>query len=67
MTVVKPTMYTDTVRRDRRPRDSKIIAKFVRHDVRDKFYRGRKKLSNKTTRDIGFSDQSGNSIFINES
>ena len=56
---VKPTSYSDAVRRDRRPRDSKTIAKFVRRDVRDKFYRGRKRLSNKTTRDLGFSDQSG--------
>lgn len=62
----KPTSYSSAVSRDRRQRESKIIAKFVRRDVRDEFYRGRKRLSNKTTRDLGFSDQSGNRIYINE-
>ena len=43
----------------------KIIAKFVRRDVREKFYRARTKLKTFTTKDLDYSME--NPIYINES
>ena len=45
-----------------------IIAKFVKRDVKEKFYRARYKLKNKSSRDLaGTSSAEGNKIFISES
>ena len=44
-----------------------VIAKFVRRDVREKFYRARYKLKNKTTRDLGLASDEGSNIYIAES
>ena len=46
---------------------NKIIAKFVRRDKRDEFYRARKLLRNRTTRDLNLARYSENRIFINKS
>ena len=43
----------------------KIIAKFTRREIRDKIYRVRKGLSNKTTKDIEY--RNNNKIYISES
>lgn len=45
----------------------KIIVKFVRRVTKEQFYRARKHLKDKSTRDIGFSTASVNKIFISES
>ena len=42
-----------------------IIAKFVRRDVKECYYRGRKKLKGRTTQDLGLDVK--NNIYINES
>ena len=42
-----------------------IIAKFVRRDVKEKFYRARGQLRDKTTKDLGYSIN--NHIYISES
>ena len=42
-----------------------IIVKFVRHDIKEKFYRARKQLKDLTIRDIGYS--ATNRIFVSES
>lgn len=42
-----------------------IIAKFVRRDVKEQFYRARKELKNLTTKDLGY--DISNNIYINES
>ena len=44
-----------------------IIAKFVRRNVRDKYYEARKNLRGKSTRDLGFSKIAENPVFIGES
>ena len=45
-----------------------IIAKFVKRDVKENFYRARYKLKNKSSRDLGgLSSAEGNKIFISES
>ena len=45
--------------------DPKIIVKFIRRDVKEQFYRSRKKLKNVTTQHLGYSV--ANHIYINES
>ena len=47
--------------------DPAIIVKFVRRDVRDQFYAGRKHLRGKSTRDIGLSGITEHKIYIGES
>jgi len=47
--------------------DEPIIVKFVRRDVRDKFYQARTKLRSKTTRDLGITRHRDQKIFISES
>ena len=42
-----------------------IIVKFVRREVRENFYRGRKRLKSASTADLGFSE--AKKIYINES
>ena len=42
-----------------------IIAKFVRRDVKETFYRARKKLRDLTTKDLGY--KVSKNIYINES
>ena len=42
-----------------------IIVKFTRREVKDRFYRARKKLRNITTQDLGF--ESSKHIYVNES
>lgn len=42
-----------------------IIAKFVRRDTKDKFYKARKQLKDCTTGELGY--EVSNRIFINES
>lgn len=44
-----------------------IIAKFFRRDVREKFYRARYKLKNKTTKDLGLASDERNNIYIAKS
>ena len=45
-----------------------IIAKFVKRDVKENFYRARFKLKNKSSRDLaGLSSAEGNKIFVSES
>ena len=44
---------------------SPIIAKFVRRDMKEAFYRARMKLKGKTTKDLGLSK--ANNIYISES
>ena len=48
-------------------REPAVIVKFVRRDVRDALYKARSKLRSKTTRDIGFTRQQSQKIFIAES
>ena len=48
-------------------RDPAIIVKFVRRDVRDNFYKARKNLYKKTTKDVGLSRTSEHNIYISES
>jgi hypothetical protein len=48
-------------------RDPLIIVKFVRRNVRDKYYEARKNLRGKSTRELGFSKVVENPIFIGES
>ena len=48
-------------------RDPAIIVKFVRRNVRDRFYNARKHLWDKTTRDVGLSRVSEHNIYISES
>ena len=45
----------------------KIIVKFVRRDTKELFYRSRKKLAGKTTKDINLGRISNNNIYISES
>ena len=45
----------------------KIIVKFVRQDTKELFYRSRKKLAGKTTKDINLGRISNNNIYISES
>ena len=59
--------YSNTVSRGRAFPPKIIIAKFVRRDIRDQFYAGRKSLKNKTTSDLGTLSGSSNRIYINES
>ena len=64
---VKPS-YTNAVKRGRGSGGSKIIVKFVRRDIRDKlFYKSRKYLKDKSTRDLGMVRHPDNRIYINES
>ncbi|XP_028410709.1 uncharacterized protein LOC114533395 [Dendronephthya gigantea] len=46
---------------------SKIIVKFVGRDTKERFYKARKYLKDKSTRDIGISTVTENKIFISES
>ena len=39
---------------DGRPKQQKIIAKFVRREVKEKFYQSRKHLLDKTMKDLGY-------------
>ena len=59
--------YTNAVKRGRGTGVSKITAKFVRRDIRDKFYKSRKYLKDKSTRDLGMARHPDNRIYINES
>ena len=43
-----------------------IIVKFVRRETRDRFYKGRKLLRDKSTRDLGLARYSENKIYISE-
>lgn len=45
----------------------RIIVKFVRREIKDQFYHSRKKLKDKTTRDLGLSRFAENKIYISES
>ena len=45
----------------------KIIVKFVKRDTKELFYKGRKNLSGKTTKDIDLGRISDNNICISES
>ena len=45
----------------------KIIVKFVKRDTKELFYKSRKKLSGKTTKDIDLGRISDNNIYISES
>ena len=63
---VKPS-YTNAVKRGRGSGGSKIIVKFVRRDIRDKFYKSRKYPKDKTTRYLGMVRHPDNRIYINES
>lgn len=47
--------------------DPAIIVKFVRRDVRDKFYTSRKYLRDKSTKDIGLTRVAEHKIYIGES
>ena len=47
--------------------DPAIIIKFVRRDVRERFYRARKELKDLTTRDVGYTRVADKKIFIVES
>ena len=47
-------------------RDPAIIVKFTRRDIRDKFYKARKNLRDKTTRDIGMLRTTERRIYIGE-
>ena len=47
--------------------DSTIIVKFVRRDIRNKFYSLRKNLRGKSTKDIGLTMVTEHRIFIGES
>lgn len=63
----KPS-YSSVASQGRRSKaTSKIIAKFVRRDVQDQFYKARKYLRDKSTRDLGMARHSDNHIYINES
>lgn len=63
----KSQSYSNAVRQGRSSL-AKIIAKFVRRDIRDQFYSGRKRLKNKTTSDLGMTGFAGsNRIYISES
>lgn len=62
----KKTSYSNAVSHGRASQEPKIIAKFIRRDIRDQFYAGRKRLKNKTTSDLGLSG-SPKHIYINES
>ena len=59
--------YTNAVKRGRGTGVSKITAKFVRRDIRDKFYKSRKYLKDKSTRDLGMARHPDNRIYISES
>lgn len=48
-------------------RDPAIIVKFTHRTTRDDFYRARKKLHKRSTKDLGFTRQRENPIFISES
>jgi len=48
-------------------RDPTIIVKFTRRTTRDDFYYSRKKLHKRTTRDLGYTRQREQPIFISES
>ena len=43
-----------------------IIAKFIRRNIRDRFYKARKHLRNKSTKDLDSSRYSGDRIYISE-
>lgn len=47
-------------------RESAIIVKFTRRDIRDQFYKARKNLRNKTTRDIGMLRCTEHKIYVAE-
>lgn len=53
--------------RDPKSRTPSIIVKFVRRDVRDKFFKAKKQLFGVTSRDLGFSRVAEQKIFIAES
>lgn len=53
--------------RDTRSRTPSIIVKFVRRNVRDKFFKAKKQLSGITSRDLGFSRVTEQKIFMAES
>lgn len=65
----KPRTYSSITRQGYHgtAMNPKIIVKFVRRDVRDKYYTARKNLRGKTTRDLGLSRHSDNKIYISES
>lgn len=48
-------------------KDPSIIVKFVRRNTRDEFYKARKLLRGKTTKDLGLSRVEENNLFISES
>ena len=67
----KPS-YSAAVREGPRPssnassRAPNIIVKFVRRETRDRFYKGRKLLRDKSTRDLDLARYSENKIYISE-
>lgn len=53
--------------RSERSSDPAIIVKFVRRNKRDEFYRARKHLRGKSTKDLGLSRRVESSLYISES
>lgn len=53
--------------RNAKSRDPVIIVKFVRRDIRDRFYKSKHNLRNKSTRDLGMVRMEERKIFITES
>ncbi|XP_028412580.1 uncharacterized protein LOC114535474 [Dendronephthya gigantea] len=45
----------------------KVIVKFVRREKKEQFYKGRKNLKNKTTKDLKLARLSENNIYVSES
>ena len=52
-------------RHEGRPNQHKIIVKFVRRDIEEKFYKSRRRLSGKTTKDLGYEVE--NQLYLGES
>ena len=48
-----------------RPKQQRIIAKFVRKEIKEKFYKSRRRLSGRTTKDLGYEVE--NRIYLGES
>ena len=50
---------------DGQPNQQKIIVKFVSREIKEKFYKSRRRLSGKTTKDLGYEVE--NRIYLGES
>ena len=50
---------------DGRPNQQKIIVKFVRREIKKNFYKSRRRLSGKTTKDLGYEVE--NRVYLGES